>query len=65
MTGPRMRWDKITKLRGRRTLDYRLEEEDRSRDRAGRYLAAVERNQAQRRSRPREGRRITTQVSSV
>jgi hypothetical protein len=63
MTGPRMQWDKVAKLRGRRTLDYRFEEEDRSRDRAAKWLAAVERNRAQRRSRPREWR-SATQVST-
>jgi hypothetical protein len=60
----RMRWDKITNLRGRRTLGLRHEADLRSRDRASRWLAAVERNQSQRRSCPREWR-SATRVSSV
>jgi hypothetical protein len=64
MTGQRMRWDKINKLRGRQTIGLQHDADLRSRDRAAKWIAAVERRQAQRRERPREWR-SATQVSSV
>jgi hypothetical protein len=60
----RMRWDLVAKLHGRRTLDYRYEND--IPDRADRWLAAVERRQASRRQRPRERRSFnSTQASSA
>jgi hypothetical protein len=61
MTGPRMRWEKVNKTYRKPTLDYRHEFD--IPDRAARWLAAVERNQAQRRSLP--SRVAGTQVSSA
>jgi hypothetical protein len=55
MTG-KMNWRKAH-LHGRPTLDHRHEGDQP--DRAARWLAAVARNQAQRRQRPRE-RRFST-----
>jgi hypothetical protein len=53
----RLDWAKANKLIGKQHLDYRREFE--FPDRADRWLAAVERRQAQRRqARPRERRRF-------
>jgi hypothetical protein len=57
----RMNWRDASKTYRRPILDYRHEYD--VPDRAARWLAAVDRNQAQRRSRPREWR-SATQVSS-
>jgi hypothetical protein len=62
MTGPRMQWDLVAKLRGRQTMDLKHETDLRSRDRAAKWLAVVE-GKAQQRSRPREVWRSTTQSS--
>jgi hypothetical protein len=64
MTG-RMRWDLVAKLHGRRTLDHRYEND--VPDRGARWLAAVERNQAQRRQHSRERRSFSgsTRASSL
>jgi len=52
-------WWRTNKIAGRRSIDFRFEEEDlRSRDRAGRYLAAIERRQLVR-QRQRERRTVT------
>jgi hypothetical protein len=60
----RLDWQKV-RFVGRPTLDFRREHE--VPDRAARWLAAVERRQAQRRQRPRERRAfsISTQASSA
>jgi hypothetical protein len=64
----KLNWWRASKLHRRPTLDHRYEEEDlRSQDRASKWLAAVERNQAQRRQHPRERRSFSgsTQPSSL
>jgi hypothetical protein len=60
----RMNWRKAH-LHGRPTLDFRREHD--VPDGAARWLAAVERRQAQRRQRPRERRSVcvSTQASSA
>jgi hypothetical protein len=62
----KLNWWRTNKIAGRRVIDHRFEEEDlRSRDRAGRYLAAVEKRQMQVRQRPREYRTLTASSSST
>ncbi len=60
----KLNWWRATKLHRRPTLDHRYEND--IPDRADRWLAAVDRRQAQRRQRPRERRSFTssTQASS-
>jgi hypothetical protein len=56
----KLNWWRTNKVAGRKSIDFRFEEEDlRSRDRAGRYLAAIERRQMQVRQRQRERRTVT------
>jgi hypothetical protein len=66
MSGRRMRWDLVAKLHGRQTMGLQHETDLRSRDRAAKWIAAVERNQMQRRQHQRKRRSLgVTRASSM